>query len=219
MNTRNNYVMVGIPTTGQIDIRTMTSLFNAASFTNSDMTLNVREACYVDNSRQLIAQAAIKEGATHLMFIDSDMEFPADGIQKLMERDVDIVGGIYPRRQYPYRPTIQKVDGKKLVVPGSYPKDRMFEVDSVATGFMMIKTSVFAKMEAPYFRVQKFYGQDIRDDVFFCISARKKGFKVWCDPTIKLGHVGKYTFTMEDHEGVKPDLVNEDVEVIWNGEV
>src|SRR5881394_3978309 len=109
MNTKNNFVMVGIPTTGQIDIRTMTSLFNAANLTDADMTLNIREACYVDNSRDIIAKAAIREGATHLMFIDSDMEFPADGIQKLMERDVDIVGGIYPRRQYPYRPTIQRV--------------------------------------------------------------------------------------------------------------
>jgi hypothetical protein len=28
------------------------------------------------------------------------------------------------------------------------------------------------------------------EDVYFCNKAIKNGFKVWCDPTIQIGHIG-----------------------------
>jgi len=220
MNTENTFVLIGIPSTGQIQNRTMMSLMSANNYIQGRALLHVQEACYVDNSRDKIVAVAKREKATHIMFIDSDMEFPPDAIQRLVERDLDIVGGLYPRRQYPYRPTINKVDGDRLIVPSSYPMDRLFEVDAVGTGFMLIKTKVFEKLgEPPYFKIQNFHGKQIRDDVYFCISAKRKGFKVWVDPTFTVGHVGNYVYTMADHENVQTDLRLGDAEDVWGGEL
>lgn len=218
MDTKNTFVLIGIPSTGQIQNRTMMSLMSAQNYIKGQALLHVQEACYVDQSRDKMVQVALKEGATHIMFIDSDMEFPAESIQHLIDQDKDIIGGLYPRRQYPYRPTINNIDGKKLIVPSSYPYDRIFEVDAVATGFMLVKTSVFKKLgEPPYFKIQNFHGKSIRDDVYFCISAKRKGFKVWADPTMNIGHVGTYVYTMKDHENIKHELEHGDVEDLWDG--
>lgn len=220
MNEENTFILIGIPSTGQIQNRTMMSLMSANNFIKGRALLHVQEACYVDNSRDKIVATAIKNGASHVMFIDSDIEFPPESIQKLIEDDRDIVGGLYPRRQYPYRPTINKVDGDRLIVPSSYPKDRLFETDAVGTGFMLVKTSVFKKLgDPPYFKIQQFHGKQIRDDVYFCITARRKGFKVWVDPTFKVGHVGNYVYTMADHENIRTDLEMGDVEDVWKGEL
>lgn len=220
MNDKNTSIMIGIASTGQIDTHTVMSLISASNFLRHDSLLHIQEACYVDNSRDKIVEAAKREKVSHLLFIDSDMQFPHDAIEKLLAHDKDIVGTLYPRRQYPYRPTINKVDGKRLIVPSSYPNDRLFEVDACGTGFLLIKMSVFEKLgEPPYFKIQDFHGKQIRDDVYFCISARRKGFSVWVDPTIKMGHVGKHIFTMDDHEEVKPELEYSDPEDIWDGEL
>lgn len=220
MNKQNIFVLIGIPSTGQIQNRTFMSVMAANNYIKGTALLHVQEACYVDNSRDKIVKIALREKASHVLFVDSDIEFPPEAVQQFLDHDLDIVGALYPRRQYPYRPTINKVDGKRLIVPASYPKDRLFETDAVGTGFMLIKTSVFKKLgDPPYFRIQKFYGQQIRDDVYFCITARRKGFKVWVDPTIVVGHVGNYVYTMQDHENVKPELERGDVLDIWDGEL
>ena len=56
--------------------------------------------------------------------------------------------------------------------------------------------SVFKKLSHPWF----FYEHDdkgnltVGDDAWFCRKARKAGFKIYCDPTIEVGHVGEYTY-------------------------
>lgn len=219
-STENKLVFLGIPALASVATHTMMSVISAANFIKCRSMLHTQVGCYVDNARDKIVEDAKQRGATHLMFIDSDMEFPPEAIQKLLDYNLDIVAGLYPRRQYPYRPTINRINSKKLIIPSSFPYDRLFEVDAAGTGFMLIDMKVFAKLgEPPYFKIQNFYGKPIRDDVFFCISARKKGFKVWVDPTMTIGHVGEYVFTMQDHENIKDELVMGDVEDIWNGEL
>jgi len=220
MNNKNKLVFIGMPALDSVKTATMMSMISAQNFIECETILHVQVGCYVDNARDKIVSDAKENKATHLMFIDSDMEFSPKSIQKLIDYNLDIVGGLYPRRQSPYRPTINRVNSKKLIIPSSYPTDRLFEVDAIGTGFLLIDMKVFDKLgEPPYFKIQQFHGVPIRDDVYFCISARKKGFKVWADPTLGIGHVGEYTYTMKDHEAIKSQLVLGDVEDVWKGEL
>jgi len=41
----------------------------------------------------------MREGCSHILFIDSDMTFPQDMIQRLIDRDVDIVAANCARRR------------------------------------------------------------------------------------------------------------------------
>ena len=70
-----------------------------------------------------------------------------------------------------------------------------FKCFALGTGCMLIKMSVFDKIEKPYF----YYGDAgqeglMSEDVYFCDKAHQAGYDVWCDPTIEVGHVGKYIY-------------------------
>jgi hypothetical protein len=38
----------------------------------------------------------------------------------------------------------------------------------------------------------------LSEDYSFCERARRCGYKIWADTTIRLGHIGKYVFYWED---------------------
>lgn len=204
MNTR---VVIGIPSLGGIQTETVASLFQAAPVMDFDAQLIFHTSCYIHDARNKIAQEAIDKGASHLMFIDSDIKFPPDGVNRLLKQDKDIIGGLYYRRQPPHMPTINQLENDKIVIPHTFPTDKTFEAFAVATGFMLIKTEVFKKVSPPWFFFGNYKGMKMGEDVYFCWKAKQKGYKVFVDPTIALGHVGGYVFTSNDfkaYEDARP---------------
>jgi len=200
MNAEDVKILIGIPSLSEIKTETTISLVTAISHLNYRALLHVQKSCYVHDARNKIVETALERKFTHVMFIDSDMSFPGDAMNTLVERDLDIVGGLYYRRQPPHWPTLNILDDGKLKTPTEFPLDRLFEVWGIATGFLLIKTSVFEKIKPPYFFFSKFNGKDIGEDYHFCKLAHESGFKVWCDPTFPLGHIGEYCFDQKDFD-------------------
>ena len=65
-------------------------------------------------------------------------------------------------------------------------------------GFMLVKKGVFESLAYPWFRpLEKRIG-DMTDftmeDVSFCLRAKEKGFKVYIDPQVRLGHEKRVIF-------------------------
>ena len=52
----------------------------------------------VNRARNSCAAKFLAGDATHLMFVDADIQFRAEDIVKLVAHDRDIVGGIYPQK-------------------------------------------------------------------------------------------------------------------------
>lgn len=69
-----------------------------------------------------------------------------------------------------------------------------FLVDYVGFGWVLIRKGVFENLEYPWFapKLQTFESGTIQDmcgeDVSFCLDAKAKGFEIWCDPRIRVGH-------------------------------
>jgi len=69
-----------------------------------------------------------------------------------------------------------------------------FTVDYTGFGWVLIKKGVFENLEYPWFapKMQVFESGAVQDmcgeDVSFCLDAIDKGFKIWCDPRIRVGH-------------------------------
>lgn len=145
------------------------------------------------------------------MFIDSDMMFPHWGIDRLVDRNFDIVGGLYFGRKVP-RPialNIDPRDRKPKVIGKIESKTEPFQVSIVGTGFMLINMNVFKKVDPPFFYHEKptefglaelpFPHNELGEDMVFCLKAQEKGFKVWVDPTIPLGHIGEHVYNEVDY--------------------
>ena len=69
-----------------------------------------------------------------------------------------------------------------------------FTVDYTGFGWVLIKKGVFENLEYPWFapKMQVFESGSVQDmcgeDVSFCLDAKEKGYDIWCDPRIRVGH-------------------------------
>ena len=82
------------------------------------------------------------------------------------------------------------------MVDGISKRKKPFTVDYTGFGWVLIKKGVFEdeKMSYPWFapKMQVFESGAVQDmcgeDVSFCLDAMDAGFKIWCDPRIRVGH-------------------------------
>lgn len=154
-----------------------------------------------------------------LMFIDDDVVISALDATKLMQEawqmKLPIVGGAYVTKTkvkpgFAIRPL-----GTERLEFGTNGK--IYEVRSISTGCMVIRREVLTKFVNekvaplcthgtasyyPFFQHEKMIIdgklEDMSEDWYFCEKAKKLGFSVWCDTTIKLGHIGPYEYTWDD---------------------
>lgn len=121
---------------------------------------------------------------SHILFIDSDMRFPEDTVERLLAHKLDIVGANCVHRGSNKTNTGIKSKGKK----------GLEEVDHIGFGVILISMKAFSSIPEPWFATpydgQKFIGEDI----FFCHKAKKQGLKLWVDHDLSL---------QVKHEGLK----------------
>jgi len=105
---------------------------------------------------------------THLLFIDSDIGFQPENIERLIRADKDIVCGIYPRKCIHWDKVIHAVKEKPEITEDEVAfkalgynlnfensqsiklQNGFCEVMEAATGMMLIKRDVFRKMRKAY---------------------------------------------------------------------
>jgi GT2 family glycosyltransferase len=148
------------------------------------------------------------------MFIDSDINFEAEDIFRLMAWNSDpkkgIVAGIPVARKKgkTYISTLDTDEDENILM--NYMG--LVKAKRVATAFMIIRREVFEKLYEAHpewrYHDEKKVGDEITaffdfalkdgtyigEDFLFCDRARELGFEVWIDPTIKLGHMGMEEF-------------------------
>ena len=154
----------------------------------------------VDVARNMLAEYALKNGFDRILWIDSDMTFAADIMERLsadLNAGWDIVTGLYFKRMLPAEPVIYKeVTRTPSAEPFlDYPKDAIFPIAGCGFGGVLMKTEVMADLKEPPFKT--FDGMS--EDLSFCL--RMQGKSIACDSRVKLGHIGRlvYTDNLYDH--------------------
>lgn len=144
----------------------------------------------VDQARNLIADLARKNGATHLLFIDDDHVLPSNLYYKLASHNKDVVGALCFKRVEPFSPCLyswqtSRADGNLMVVSRH---DLMFKglqkVDAVGFGAILIKVSVFEKIPFPWFKFS-----EVGEDLHFCDLCAQNGIEVHCDTDLVVNHI------------------------------
>jgi len=155
-----------------------------------DFSLHVVEGAYIQSNREQLARMALERSADYMFFMDHDVVFAPDTLSRLFAHKRDIVFGKYNNRHITtQRSLVTGLDGKLI---DEFPQE-IFECAIGPTGCMLIKMSVFSKIQQPWFHV--ILGADGKvlesEDAWFCNQSRNSGFSVWCDPTIKVDHYGE----------------------------
>lgn len=122
----------------------------------------------IPRARNYLADEFIRSGYTHMLFLDSDIEFDPTNVIELLWLDKDIIGAPYPKKSIKWEnvkqailnnPKIETSELEKVVgdyvfnpVPGTERFNVYEPVDvlEIGTGFMMIKREVFDKYKAHY---------------------------------------------------------------------
>lgn len=157
------------------------------------------------DARNNFSKMAISKDVDYVLWLDSDMIFPEDLLAQMikhMEDGKDIVTGLYFRRRAPFTPVLFKEleineEGGHWKDFDDYPVNGdPFEVAGCGFGCCMVRKSVLVDVALNYqtwFTPFKNFGEDLA----FAIRARELGYKIWCDPKIKCGHVGQLVVNEE----------------------
>lgn len=124
-------------------------------FTRSNESLITR-------ARNDLTFSFLQTPATHLMFIDADINFNPEDVFKMISADKNIITGAYPTKTINWEkmskekdtsiPALQANAIRYASGASNAPKDKdgLREVTDGATGFMLIKRSVIEKMIKHY---------------------------------------------------------------------
>ena len=204
---RSTRTLIAIPCMDAVPVRFMTSLL-AMRRMRGEVRLTMNSLIY--DARNQLAKAAIEEGFDRVLWLDSDMVFEPDLMERLAARideGREFVSGLYFQRKPPYRPTIYREmeiadlpDGGKAAKAEpfrDYPEHDIFEVDAAGFGMVMTTTrllrDVTEQCGMPFTPVPGF-----GEDMAFCLRARAIGYPLWCDSSIRGLHIGTTLFGEED---------------------
>ncbi len=180
----------------------------------------VRGFSQIDVGRSVMASDALAEGFQEILWIDSDIAFKPDDVEKLRAHPLPLLCGVYAkkgRREFAceFLPETEKVVFGK--------QGGLLEIRYAGGGFLLTRRAVYEAMQQlPDLPVcNERFGTPIRpyflplvvpdgagswylgEDYAFCERARRCGFKVMADTSIRLWHVGTYHYGWEDAGSVK----------------
>lgn len=144
-----------------------------------------------------LAEKAIAFGATHILWLDSDMRFPKDALQHLLRHDKAIVGANYSERNLPPQFTAKKriKPEKRLITYDD--SEGLEQVEAIAFGCVLTKVEIFKKLPQPWFEIP-WAGKGFQgEDVSFCKKATLAGYDVLVDHDLSkyVRHIGTMEFT------------------------
>lgn len=167
----------------------------------------VSQSSLIYDARNNMARQAVKGGFDRVLWLDSDMSFDPDLMERLaarLDEGRDFVSALYFTRKAPVRPVVYKQCGYFENEDGAvspvavwfdeYPRDTIFEVEAVGFGAVMMTTECIKKVAEKFglpFAPMLGFGEDLS----FCGRAQQCGIKMWVDSSIKCGHVGMGTIT------------------------
>ena len=189
----------------------------------------------IPRARNVCASAFIKSKFTHMIFIDSDIQFDASDVIQMINTDVDLIGGSYPTKSInsklfeqnkhssnSYKDILSKsvnYTSKQFKSKVTKENYKQLECSLLATGFMLIKQTVFIKLietcgesikylndipaystysinnEIYDFFQSKIIGKKyVSEDYGFCKLWESIGGKIYTDLSIRLNHIGTMTY-------------------------
>jgi len=142
----------------------------------------------------------------YIMWIDSDVVFTPDHFFKLLQDDKDITSGLYMMADNTHYATVEDWDDEFFLKHGHFQflnremvqakQGKLFTADYTGFGWVLIKKGVFESLQYPWFQPvwteYNINGKIVRDftmeDVAFCKMIKEKGYDVWIDPSVIVGH-------------------------------
>ena len=185
MSTQNK-IAIAIPTNRGFRPKCLDSILKLIAHTKENcVPLIATEGFNTAENRTWLVSQASKQDCTHILFLDDDMIYEEDTLDRLLSYDKDIIGATYANRRGDGVVTGFRKDEKQH-------QRKPFKVAALGGGCMLVKLSVFEKIEKPWFwyDVANEGFVVMSNDWWFCGKAYDAKFDIWVDPKVKPKHIG-----------------------------
>lgn len=173
------------------------------------------ENSIIHDARNRMVLRALEDGYDTILWLDSDMTFDPDLLVRL-QKDAetrDFVTALTFSRTLPTSPVlcediIWEPQGEyvkhEAVRMTAYPRDQIFEIGGCGSAACIVRTEIYEQMVdrfhcAPYEPLQH-----LGEDYSFCWRLKQMGVKMYCDSSIKTGHIGQIPITEYIYESQGP---------------
>lgn len=159
------------------------------------VTVGFVASTYIHVGREWFLEASIKHGATHVLWIDTDMSVPQETAILLAGHELPIVGCNYVTRTGGDLFTAQRADRTRVATTEN--STGLEAVDAIGFGCVLMRADVVADLARPWFRHGlNDQGGDIGEDIMFCRALRAAGHEIYIDHDLskEIGHVGQHTY-------------------------
>ena len=181
----------------------------------TDLETQLREDCVqfeikiltgtlVHVARDRLARHAVNEGFDEILFVDDDMVFDRFLYEDLKMCGKDMVCGLFVSRHYPYVSCLFKSINPVERIQ-EYPEEA-FKVAGCGFGCVLMKTQVLKDVMVNNGGKCFVPTQRLGEDVAFCTRAAASGYEIWCEPTARVGHVGRIVIWPEDVERLRGNI-------------
>lgn len=197
-------ITVGIPTNRGIRGKTAKCLLDLVAHGGYEFHIVCAEEGFTTaQNRIYMVVQAMKNKSDFILMVDDDMTFSANILDQLLASGKEIIGVNSYSRVLPLSTTLMLMDKDgNYLEPDKHPSweikipEEVFEVLAIGTGVALIKMEVFKRIKKPWFKFEMHPDGYMKqgEDAWFCSQARKVGYKIWADGSIKVGHIGSIEY-------------------------
>lgn len=165
----------------------------------------------IHHARDRFVADFLTTDCTDLVMLDDDLVWEDGAILRLLSHDVDVVGGVYPKKETPICFPVKSIAGEDIRADG------LMRVRMLPGGFMRFSRACLEKMTAHYsnlaYRDAAVPGEkncalflpELRpmgdgdnelwgEDFMFCRRWTEMGGEVWADTLLNFKHIGRASY-------------------------
>jgi hypothetical protein len=166
----------------------------------SSFVPSARELTAIDDYQNNWETREVGAGAytyDKIFWIDSDIQWDVEDFVRIYQSDLDVVSGLYqthPNGTVAVSQFDEKGLPRKMSEADFFMQEDPIEVFGVGFGFVAMKSGVFEQCDRPWFKIEHIrwegldFDTNVGEDYSWCINARRNGFKIMLDPTVKVYH-------------------------------
>ena len=221
--------MIAMPCYDSVKVSTMISLIKLVQQLGKSgiqVSINTMKSPLIHQARNYLTSVFLTTDFTHLLFVDSDVEFEPEAVLRMLVAKKDVICTPYRVKSLDVNQKMYTVELKKdaPLEPGD-----LIEITAGPTGIMLIHRDVFKKIieKFPDLKIknsvfpepgpdhQYYYnffdftfedGYSAGEDVSFCKLVQKTGFKLYANTASFTKHHGSYAWGGRFKDALEPKI-------------
>jgi len=221
--------MIAMPCYDSVKVSTMISVIKLVQqLAKSGVAVGIQtmNSPLIHQARNYLTSVFLTSDYTHLLFIDSDVEFEPEAVLRMLVAKKDVVCTPYRVKSKDINKKIYTVEIKKET---RMEAGELIEVTGGPTGLMLIDREVFKKIieKFPELKIKnpvfpqpgpdhKYYynffdfkfedGYSVGEDVSFCQLVQKAGLKLYANTASFTKHHGSYAWGGRFKDALEPKI-------------